>query len=148
MSETDWDTVTVLRKPKARAAEGRSKQNIESARRQGLEIDTEKKYRGGGNAQHSIHKNTAALDRETEELKHETVDMNVGKLIQKGRMEKGLTQKALATAINEKPGVVNEYESGKAIPNNQILGKLERAVGIKLRGKDKGKPLGERTKKK
>ena len=42
-SDTDWDTVTVLRKPKARAAEGRSKQNIEAARRAGAAIDTEKK---------------------------------------------------------------------------------------------------------
>lgn len=35
-----------------------------------------------------------------------------------------------------------DYESGKAIPNNQILGKIERVLGIKLRGKDKGKPFG------
>ena len=31
--------------------------------------------------------------------------------------------------INEKPQVVNEYESGRAIPNNQVMGKLERALG-------------------
>lgn len=43
--------------------------------------------------------------------------------------------------MNEKPQIVNEYEAGKAIPNNIILGKLERALGIKLRGKDIGKPL-------
>ena len=48
--------------------------------------------------------------------------------------------------INEKPQVVNEYESGKAIPNQQIISKLERAVGVKLRGKDIGAPLGARKK--
>ena len=32
--------------------------------------------------------------------------------------------------INEKPQVVNEYEAGKAIPNQQIIAKLERAVGV------------------
>ena len=48
--------------------------------------------------------------------------------------------------INEKPQVVNEYESGKAIPNQQIISKLERAVGVKLRGKDIGTPLGARKK--
>jgi putative transcription factor len=31
--------------------------------------------------------------------------------------------------INEKPNIIMEYEQGKAIPNNQILGKIERAVG-------------------
>ena len=43
--------------------------------------------------------------------------------------------------INEKPTVINEYESGKAVPDQQVLGKIERALGIKLRGKDKGQPL-------
>jgi putative transcription factor len=37
--------------------------------------------------------------------------------------------------INEKPQVIQEYESGKAIPNQQIIVKLERALGAKLRGK-------------
>lgn len=44
--------------------------------------------------------------------------------------------------INEKPQVVSEYESGKAVPNQQILAKMERALGVKLRGKDIGKPFG------
>jgi ribosome-binding protein aMBF1 (putative translation factor) len=43
-----------------------------------------------------------------------------------------MTQKDLATAINEKPQVVAEYESGKAIPNPQIISKLERSLGVKL----------------
>jgi ribosome-binding protein aMBF1 (putative translation factor) len=43
-----------------------------------------------------------------------------------------MTQKELATAINEKPQVVAEYESGKAMPNPQIILKLERSLGVKL----------------
>lgn len=31
-----------------------------------------------------------------------------------------MTQAQLGQAINEKPQVVNEYEAGKAIPNNQV----------------------------
>lgn len=34
--------------------------------------------------------------------------------------------------INEKPQIVQEYESGKAIPNPQILNKLSRALGVSL----------------
>ncbi len=41
--------------------------------------------------------NTAKLDQESEELKHDKVPLEVGKLIAKGRAEKGLTQKDLAT---------------------------------------------------
>jgi len=48
--------------------------------------------------------------------------------------------------VNEKPQVVNDYESGRAIPNQQIISKLERAVGVKLRGKDIGAPLGSKKK--
>lgn len=31
--------------------------------------------------------------------------------------------------INEKPQVIADYECGRAIPNNQVLGKIERAIG-------------------
>ena len=76
-------------------------------------ISTEQKY-GAGQNKHSVTSmNTAKLDQETEELKHDKVSLDVGKLIMKGRQQKGLTQKDLATKICEKPQVVNEYESGK-----------------------------------
>lgn len=73
--------------------------------------------------------------------------MEFSKALQQARLAKGMTQKELATVrvdtmerplplnmivlqkINEKPQVVNEYEAGKAIPNQQIIAKLERAVG-------------------
>lgn len=72
---------------------------------------------------------------------------SVGKTIGQARQAKGLNQKDLATRINEKPQVIGEYESGKAIPNPQVLAKLERALGVKLRGKDIGAPLGGPKKK-
>lgn len=81
------------------------------------------------------------MDRETEELRHESISLDVGKLIQQGRQAKNLTQKDLATKINEKPQVITDYEAGRGIPNNVIIGKIERVIGIKLRGKDRGKPL-------
>lgn len=142
MAESDWDSVTYLRKKAPRAADLRSKKAVTSAQRQGGPVETAQKYGAGGNKQHSASKDSAKLDRETEELHHEKVSLDVGRLIQQGRTEKKLTQKDLATKINEKPQVIMDYESGRAIPNNQILGKIERVLGIKLRGKDKGKPFG------
>ena len=62
--------------------------------------------------------------------------------MQTARMEKQLSQKDLAQKVNEKPSVIQDYESSKAIPNPQILGKLERVLGVKLRGQDIGKKLG------
>lgn len=43
--------------------------------------------------------------------------------------------------------MVTDYEAGRGIPNNVILGKMERALGVKLRGKDRGKPLAPPEKK-
>lgn len=51
----------------------------------------------GTNRQHVTTKNTAKLDRETEELRHEKIPLEVGKLIMQGRQSKGLSQKELAT---------------------------------------------------
>ena len=106
----------------------------------------------GQNKQHQIDKNTAKLDRETEELHHNTVPVDVARLIQQSRQAKGLTQKDLATVIflklinlcrdllshfshcfqkiNEKPQVVNDYENGRAIPSQAILAKMEKILGM------------------
>lgn len=80
-------------------------------------------------------RNALKLELESEELTHKTVGQEVKKAIMQGRLAKKLTQAQLAQQINELPKVIQEYESGKAIPNQQILGKLERILGVKLRGK-------------
>ena len=61
-----------------------------------------------------------------------TVSQSFSKALVKARMAKKMNQKALAQAINEKPQVINQYESGKAIPNGQIINKLNRALGCQL----------------
>ena len=138
----DWNTVTVLRGKSARGGgSAKSASAVNAARRRGEAIDTESKYGAATNRQKQTQLNTKKLDDETEELKHSKVSMDVGKLIQKGRQAKNMTQKELATKICEKPQVVTEYEQGKAVPNNAILAKMERALEMKLRGKDKGAPL-------
>lgn len=53
---------------------------------------------GGGQNKHTVTtKNTAKLDRETEELKHDSISKDVGKYIMQGRQSKGWSQKDLAT---------------------------------------------------
>ena len=96
MAESDWDTVTVLCKKGPTAAQAKSKQAILAAQRR-EDVETSKKWAAGQNKQHSITKNTAKLDWETEELHHDRVALEVGKVIQRGRQSKGLTQKDLAT---------------------------------------------------
>uniref|UniRef100_A0A0W0F1V4 HTH cro/C1-type domain-containing protein n=1 Tax=Moniliophthora roreri TaxID=221103 RepID=A0A0W0F1V4_MONRR len=88
------------------------------------------------------HQRIAKLDRENEVAPPPKVAPSVGRAIQTARMDLKLAQKDLAQKVNEKPSVIQDYESGKAIPNPQILGKLERVLGVKLRGSNIGEKLG------
>eukprot|EP00978_Attheya_sp_CCMP212_P021244 scaffold61840_cov35-Attheya_sp.AAC.1 len=89
---------------------------------------------GGSNA--SAHTGGMVMSarklEESDSLKHAKVDKSLSKAIMQARTAKKMTQKDLATAVNEKPQVIAEYESGKAIPNGAIIVKIERKLGCKL----------------
>lgn len=78
----------------------------------------------GQNKQHFITKNTAKLDRETEELHHDRVPLEVGKVIQQGRQSKGMTQKDLATVSTARWPLRSPPEQAQAPP-----GKVETLAG-------------------
>ncbi|KAL6999634.1 Multiprotein-bridging factor 1b [Sarracenia purpurea var. burkii] len=132
----DWEPV-VIRKKAPTAAARKDEKAVNAARRAGAEIETIRKSTAGSNkaASSSTSLNTRKLDDETENLSHDRVPTELKKAIMQARMDKKLTQAQLAQMINEKPQVMQEYESGKAIPNQQIISKLERALSAKLRGK-------------
>lgn len=132
----DWEPV-VLRKKAPTSAARKDEKAVNAARRAGADIETVKKSNAGGNraASSSTSLNTRKLDDETENLTHDRVPTELKKNIMQARMDKKLTQAQLSQLINEKPQIIQEYESGKAIPNQQIISKLERALGVKLRGK-------------
>ncbi|WZY87630.1 hypothetical protein YC2023_044365 [Brassica napus] len=129
----DWEPV-VIRKKTPNAAAKRDEKTVNAARRSGAEIESVRKHNAGTNkaASSGTSLNTKRLDDDTENLAHERVPTELKKAIMQARGEKKLTQSQLAQLINEKPQVIQEYESGKAIPNQQILIKLERALGAKL----------------
>ncbi|KAI8322838.1 MBF1-domain-containing protein [Martensiomyces pterosporus] len=140
---SDWDDVTVLHRNAPRATVARSQGAVNAARREGAVVDTERKGSVANRGHHvdTDHRRIAALDRSDDVKAPTTVNLSVGKAIMQARQAKGWTQKDLGVRINEKNTVINEYESSRAIPNQQILGKMERALGVKLRGKNIGEPL-------
>eukprot|EP00879_Flechtneria_rotunda_P004813 GHRR01005086.1.p3 GENE.GHRR01005086.1~~GHRR01005086.1.p3 ORF type:complete len:100 (+),score=25.74 GHRR01005086.1:393-692(+) len=73
------------------------------------------------------------LEQETEDFHHERVSTELKKQIVQARTAKKLTQAQLGQLINEKPQIIQDYESGKAIPNPQVLSKLSRVLGVTLR---------------
>lgn len=121
-----WDTVTWNKSGERQ--KGVSKQSqLNRARRAG-NVTTAKKHGAGGNIQNGSFLNGKNLDDDNETLKHKTVTMELRKILQQERTKAGLSQKDLAAAINMKPIIIGNYESGKGIPNPQLLTKIERII--------------------
>lgn len=144
---SDWDSVTIIGQ-KARVGGGGPRQNVartagelNAARRAGAVVGTEKKYASTNSKGNPEGQRLTKLDASDDVVAVKKVDASVGKAIQQARQDKKLTQKDLATKVNEKPQVINDYEAGRAVPNQQLLGKLQRALGVKLTGKNIGEPL-------
>lgn len=124
-----WETVFLSAKKKSAAASSStgSASAIRSAMNKGQAIESVERNRGLETAQRS-----RSLENDTETLAHATVSHDLKVALQKARQAKKMTQKELGLSIQEKASVINEYESGKAIPNNQLISKMERALGTKL----------------
>ena len=59
----------------------------------------------------------------------------------KGRNARKMKQKDLANLLALRSDIIINYENGKAVPNQRILQKMERVLGIKLTGKNIGEWL-------
>jgi putative transcription factor len=126
----DWKEVVWVKKAPTGAKAGDASV-VAAARREGKPIEVTKKF-DATNKNTGVPTNARKLEEETEVFRHDHVSHDFKIALQKARTAKGLTQQQLATLINEKVTVVNEYESGKAIPNGQIVQKLGRALGVQL----------------
>merc|ERR1711907_569442 len=92
---------------------------------------------GGGGAGGS---KMAKLDAAEEAGKIATVDKALSKKIMQARTAKKMSQKQLAQVCGVQANVIQTYENGKAVPNQQIITKIEKALGCQLREKKfKGK---------
>jgi len=151
MSNADWDSKLVIGSKAKTAKVTRTDSDLNAARRTGGVVATDKKLTSGVNKAHAgtDHQRIAKLDRENEVAPPAKVAPSVGRAIMDARaaLTPPLSQKDLAQKINEKPSVIADYESGRAIPNPQILGKMERVLKVKLRGADIGKKLDPPAKK-
>lgn len=133
MSHQDWGTVTWdKRRPVGQKAT--DTKVVNAALRRGEAVVTEKKFLGGQNkaSKNALCPNSAKLEADTENLKVERVCVDFSKALQQARLAKKMTQAQLAQLVNEKPAVVNEYESGKAVPNGNVIQKLNKALGVNL----------------
>ncbi len=73
-----------------------------------------------------------AAEEDTETFKHATVGVDLRNAIQQARLAKKMSQKDLAAACAMKPTIINDYEAGRAVPDNSLIAKFERVLGVKL----------------
>uniref|UniRef100_A0A0E0LD43 HTH cro/C1-type domain-containing protein n=1 Tax=Oryza punctata TaxID=4537 RepID=A0A0E0LD43_ORYPU len=135
----DWEPV-VLRRTKPKAADLKSTKAVNQAMRTGAPVETVRKAAAGTNKAAAAAAPARKLDESTEPAGLGRVGAEVRAAIQKARVAKGWSQAELAKRINERAQVVQEYESGKAVPVQAVLAKMERALEVKLRGKAVGAP--------
>jgi putative transcription factor len=142
MWDQEWTDVSLKKKTKAVKPKNMSSSELEKAKSQGI-ITTEKKWGAGKNS--SVGSSNArkleehGTGDEEVSFKVETIDISLSKAIIQARNAKKMTQKQLATAINEQPRIIQDMENGKAKPNGQVLSKLDRALGVRLPRPHKGK---------
>lgn len=86
-----------------------------------------------GAANHSVGiSNAKKLDEDTGSYAHAKVTPEFKKALMQARMAKGLNQKDLAQKCNLQPKVIQEYESGAAVPDGSVIQKLNRVLGVTL----------------
>ncbi|PFH31338.1 putative multiprotein bridging factor type 1 family transcriptional co-activator [Besnoitia besnoiti] len=139
----DWEPVS-WNKSGQRQKGVTKDQEINQALRRGDGVETEKKFLGGQNkaTKGGLCTNARKVEEDTGDYHVERVSADFSRALQQARQAKKMTQAQLAQAINEKPSVVNDYESGRAIPNGAVVQKLNRALGVSLpKAKEKRKPV-------
>mmetsp|Transcript_62773 Transcript_62773/g.130506 ORF Transcript_62773/g.130506 Transcript_62773/m.130506 type:complete len:125 (+) Transcript_62773:77-451(+) len=114
----DWEPV-VLRKPVAATAAG---------------IAASAGKKGGFSNQTANGVSIRQLENDEDEapMTLPSVSRDLRIALAQARQAKNLTQKDLAARLMIPTKTIQEYESGKAIPNNALIAKMERNLGCKL----------------
>lgn len=72
------------------------------------------------------------VDEETESFRHQRVSYDFKTALQRARQAKKMTQAELAQKLNVKPSIVSDYETGRAIPDPQLVARMNRVLGVTL----------------
>ncbi|KAL2441988.1 Multiprotein-bridging factor 1 [Exophiala dermatitidis] len=150
MADNDWDSVTRIGS-RVRAGGGaaerekvvKGKSALSAAQRSGAIVLTEKKY-GGTNTKSNVEgQHATKVDRSDDIVKPKTVSRQLAQAAIKRRneMQPKMTQSDLAKKVSVNVSVIQALEKeGAPIPSQQDLAKIERVLGVKLRGSNIGAP--------
>ncbi len=76
-----------------------------------------------------------------EQVGEEDVLPSFGELIRRAREAKGWKREDLGRAVNERVSIIEKLEKEEMRPNDVLVPRLERALGIRLRGKVQPTPV-------
>ena len=132
MSDLDWQPVVLRPKKEKPTNKSQVEKQVNAARQTGSATVVTKPKTSAPNKQRSSDFDTRKLDKDEGDYSIHTVGLETGKKIVQARNAKGLTQKQLAMEIQETTTVIQAYESGKAVPNQKVIAKIEKALGTKV----------------
>lgn len=119
----DWTPVVLRKELKAKP---KTEQALAAAKAKG-QVETVQKVH------HTAPPNARLLDdNEAADFKLPTVTHDFKLALQKARQDKGWQQKDLAAKLNVKPSVINDYESGKVVPQPAFIAQMNRVLGVQL----------------
>jgi len=125
MSCQDWNTV-VAHKPKHLQADNKKNQNQQKQQQE------QQKQQQQKNQPPPEVKRAKKVEDESEDFRHASIGRNFTVALQQARVKKGWKQEQLAQALNINKNIINQYESGKAIPDPSLISKMNRILGVTL----------------
>ena len=128
MSHQDWNVIQ-FSGPVKKAKRG--EQAVQDAYRRGNEVEAIRRNQGS-NRNNAPVINPRMLDEDSDVVPVAQLPHEFRIAMQRARTAAQMSQADLARRINEKQSVVNDYESGRAVPNPNIITKLERALNCRL----------------
>lgn len=126
----DWTPVVIKKHQKINTKKAA---DVNRAIQQGVAVETVKKYNAGSNKNNvngTVNFSKLETNDEDETIKIKHVPHEIAQKIQQGRIDKKMTRKDLAQRLNVKESVIAEYETGKAIPNGQLLARIRTVLGM------------------
>mmetsp|Transcript_6775 Transcript_6775/g.11130 ORF Transcript_6775/g.11130 Transcript_6775/m.11130 type:complete len:131 (-) Transcript_6775:210-602(-) len=114
MSHQDWDEVVLTKSAPFKGSKSKSKKQGEDQKKTATKP---KRVR---------------VDEQQEDFRTAKIGKSFSVALQQARLKKGWNQHQLAQQLNVRHTVINQYESGKAIPNPQLIAKMNRILGVKL----------------
>lgn len=95
--------------------------------------------KSGGSRPDAAARRMQVIENETESFQIQTTDISLANRIKTLRAQKEWSQKDLATRASVKIDIIRDYESGKGMPDQKIIARLEQVLGGPLRDKPAGK---------